>query len=69
MEQKEYGQVLRQVRKEKGLTILKLAILAEVTPSTIVNLEKGNFNPRLTTIQAVARVLQDERVEKAVFEK
>lgn len=41
------GEQIRQMRREKGLTVYRLAKLAEVTQRTISAFEKGKISPTI----------------------
>lgn len=52
-----FGQNLKRLREEKGLTTRQLADQAEIAYSQIWTLESGKGDPSLTTIVALARGL------------
>lgn len=49
---------IRQARLRKGLTQLKLALLAGIGRSTVSNMETGRYIPRVDDAIRVARALQ-----------
>lgn len=51
------GQKIRNVRKEKGLTIEELAQKIEVSQSMVSQIERGQANPSLDTLWKVSHVL------------
>ena len=53
----EVGLMLRQLRKEKGLTIEELASLSEISGITISNIENGRSNPTLNSLWKLAEAL------------
>lgn len=48
---------LKLFRKSKGLSVLKLAEITGLTPVTLYLLEKGQNNPRVDTLSALAHAL------------
>ena len=51
------GELIRNRRKELGITQPHLAELAEVSPNTLYKLEKGISNPSLDIVTKIADVL------------
>lgn len=51
------GDIIRKVRKEKGLSIPKLAMMAQVNKATLSSLERGESNYEKETLSRVARSL------------
>jgi len=59
MEAKEaFGIVLKKVRKEKGVSQEQLGLQANIERAHISKLERGLFQPSLSTIIEIAEVLQ-----------
>jgi transcriptional regulator with XRE-family HTH domain len=54
---KVFGQVVRQLRQEQGISQERLAALAGIDRAYMGALERGTRNPSLTTIARVARGL------------
>ena len=50
-------EVMRAQRKKLGISQQDLAEMAEVSPSTIKQIEVGNANPSLSTIEKIMEVL------------
>ena len=48
---------IRQLRNEKGLSQVKLAVRADMDPATLNRLEQGKGNPNLKTLERVAEAL------------
>jgi transcriptional regulator with XRE-family HTH domain len=48
---------LRQLRKERGLTLEAVAVLGDVDPATISRVERGLVQPQPETIVRLARAL------------
>jgi len=48
---------IRQLRKERGLSQAKLAVMADMDPATLNRLERGAGNPNLKTLERVADAL------------
>jgi transcriptional regulator with XRE-family HTH domain len=53
-----FGQHLRKLRIEKGMTLQALAFEVETEISQIHRIEKGEINPTLSTLNALSRALQ-----------
>lgn len=51
------GAVLRHARTSQGITIRALADTCGFNKSTIVNLEKGAYTPRIDVVQTLANAL------------
>ena len=54
---KKFGQNLRKIRKEKGISMQQLAHQAEIELSQIYRIETGKINPKLSTIINIAKAL------------
>ena len=54
------GERIKDLRKEKNMSIRELAELAGINKSTIVNLEAGRFDARLDTLHQIASVFGKE---------
>jgi transcriptional regulator with XRE-family HTH domain len=54
---KEFGQMLREVREEKGVSIQALADIADLDRSNLSNIENGKVEISLCTIYAIAEAL------------
>ncbi len=54
---KEIGEMIKQRRVKLGITQLILAKLAGVGINTVVAIERGEGNPRLKTLEAIADTL------------
>ena len=54
---KEIGEIIKQRRVKLGITQLILAQLAGVGINTVVAIERGEGNPRLKTLEAIADTL------------
>lgn len=54
----KYAEIVRRLRKEKGLSQETLAELAKVDPKTIIQIEGGKRNPTLKTLQKLANALK-----------
>jgi transcriptional regulator with XRE-family HTH domain len=48
---------IRQLRKAKGLSQAKLAVMADMDPATLNRLEQGKGNPNIRTLERVAGAL------------
>ena len=47
---------IRQLREEKGLTQLQLAVAVGVTPSTIYTWESGRSEPKVRQLRKIAEL-------------
>jgi len=54
---KEFGKNLKKVRKGKGLSLRKLAHLADMNYGNIHKIEKGLINPQISTVILLAEAL------------
>lgn len=54
------GQNVRRLRKERGLTVQKLAELADVSRRMLTHIELGQANPSLITVDKIARALSTD---------
>lgn len=54
---KKFGKHLEKIRTEKKLSLRKLADIADVDFSQIHRIEKGESNPTLTMLLALAEAL------------
>jgi transcriptional regulator with XRE-family HTH domain len=54
---KEFGQNLKKVREKKGFSLRGLADQADVDFSQIHRIEKGETNPSIGIIKAIADVM------------
>lgn len=52
-----FGENLSKIRKAKGLSLRKLAVLAEMEHHQILNIEKGG-DLRLSTLYKLAKALE-----------
>lgn len=53
----EIGLVIKKAREDQRLTKEKLADKSDVAVTSIRKIEKGELNPRLTTVMRIIRVL------------
>jgi transcriptional regulator with XRE-family HTH domain len=52
------GQRIRALRNKRGLTVRQLGAAANIAPSTITRLEKGERQPLLTHLMALSAALK-----------
>lgn len=52
-----YGERLRQLRRERGFTQEEMALRAEITTSYYGQLERGTANPTISTLNKICDVL------------
>lgn len=53
----KFGAYVRQVRNEKGMTMLEVEVLTGISEGSISKIENGKKNPALTTIIKLAKGL------------
>jgi transcriptional regulator with XRE-family HTH domain len=64
---KDFGENLKKIRTDKGLSIRALADIAELNFGNIGDIELGKVNPTLTTIVALATALGVDRADLMDF--
>jgi transcriptional regulator with XRE-family HTH domain len=52
-----FGERVRTLRQQKGLTIEKLAALADIEYRQLSDVERGKNNPTISTVYAIAKGL------------
>lgn len=52
------GGIIQEFRKQKGLSVKELAAKAEISSSMLSQLERGFANPSISTLRAIANVLE-----------
>lgn len=57
MKPTQFGNYLKKIRKEKGLTLVQLSKLSGVSNPYISQLENGHFKPSLEVIQKLSKGL------------
>ena len=53
----QFGEIIRERRKELGITQPHLAELAKISTNTLYKLERGQGNPSLEVLYKLAEVL------------
>ena len=53
-----FGERVRTLRQQKGLTIEKLAALADIEYRQLSDVERGKNNPTISTAYAIAKGLE-----------
>ena len=66
---KVFGEHLRNVRKLYGFSQSKLANTADVSLSQISRIERGEINPTLCTISALANAMKIDLAELVCFNR
>jgi len=56
------GEIIRIIRKKRGLTRKQLADKSYISAQTILNIENGSVSPRMDTMLAIMRALDYEIV-------
>ena len=64
---KAFGENLRKLREEKGLSQHQLALKAEINKNQIGNIERGEVNTTISTLRVVAIVLEIKPIELLDF--
>lgn len=64
---KRFGSNLKSIRKTKKLSLRKLADIADVDFSQIHRIEKGESNPTLTMVYALAEALNIKASELLIL--
>jgi transcriptional regulator with XRE-family HTH domain len=57
MENIDIGQKVEKYRKKQGLSLRKLAEMADITPSMLSQIERGLANPSIQTLKLLAKAL------------
>jgi transcriptional regulator with XRE-family HTH domain len=57
MPQTEFGERLRMLREQAGITRVELAKAADMAVGSLANLENGSRTPSWPTVQALAKAL------------
>jgi len=55
---RKLGQRIKALRKQKGLTIEKLAYENDLAKGNLSEIEKGAINPKLSTLEKIAAGLE-----------
>ena len=64
---KAFGAHLRKLRTDQEMSQYKLADLANINRSQIIDIEKGEVNPSLCTLKVIAEALSMELSELVNF--
>lgn len=51
------GQTIKKFRQRKEISCRQLALMAEITPSMMTQIEKGQANPSINSLKAIAEAL------------
>ena len=57
MNEVNLGKKIQHLRLERGLSVRKIAGMANITPSMLSQIENGLVNPSINTLRAIAQVL------------
>jgi len=60
------GEVIKQLRKDKGLTQQDLASKSSVSQAHIARIENGTVDPRLSTVNSLLKALSDDKATLTV---
>lgn len=60
----DIGEIIKERRKEFGITQNDLAKLAEVNINTLTQIERGEGNPTVRTLEKVLRIIGMELTAK-----
>lgn len=58
-----FGENLRKVRKQKGISQDKLALLADIDRSYVGRIERGEVNVTLEKVYQLAEILECDPIE------
>ncbi len=53
----DFGNMLRQMRRQRGIGLRQLSRLAEISPASLTAIEKGRSSPTLATLHKVLKAL------------
>ncbi|MCQ2563901.1 MAG: helix-turn-helix domain-containing protein [Mogibacterium sp.] len=56
------GEIVKKIRKKRGLTRKQLADKVHMSQQTVANIENGSVSPRMDTMLAIMRALDYEIV-------
>jgi len=59
---KAFGELIRELRRSKGVTQAELGYLTQMDPMTISRIERGVFLPSIISLFAIAHALQEKAV-------
>ena len=65
---KIFGSHFRKIRESKKISQEKLGLNADSYQSTVIRIEQGKANPKLTTLIALAKALEIELKELMDFQ-
>lgn len=57
MEELNLGKKIQSIRMERGLSVRKVANMANITPSMLSQIENEQVNPSINTLRSIAQVL------------
>ncbi|MCK4591199.1 MAG: helix-turn-helix domain-containing protein [Candidatus Latescibacteria bacterium] len=63
MDLKESGQAIRRLRTEANIGLRELSRLANISPASLIAIEKGNSSPTLATLHKVLKALGTDFAE------
>jgi transcriptional regulator with XRE-family HTH domain len=55
---KAFGDNLRELRIDSGLSQHELALKADINKNQVGNIERGEVNPTITTLNSIAKALK-----------
>ncbi|WP_428769631.1 helix-turn-helix domain-containing protein [Treponema sp. HNW] len=58
LEELNIGKKIQELRLQKGLTMRKLALKADITASMLSQIENGQVNPSINTLRNLAKILE-----------
>ncbi|ERK03223.1 DNA-binding helix-turn-helix protein [Treponema socranskii subsp. socranskii VPI DR56BR1116 = ATCC 35536] len=58
LEELNIGKKIQELRLQKGFTMRKLALKADITASMLSQIENGQVNPSINTLRSIAEVLE-----------
>lgn len=60
---KKLGQQIARIRKDKGLTQIKLSYMCDIERANLARIEAGNTNPTFLTLLSLAKALEIPLIE------
>lgn len=60
---KKLGQQIARIRKDKGLTQIKLSYMCDIERANLARIEAGNTNPTFLTLLSLSKALEIPLIE------
>lgn len=59
----KFGELIKKIREEKGLSVAELAQKCGISSVEIRNIEKGNNKPHISRLKSIADALEYDYIE------